>query len=371
MKITGITTRLLEVDAHSRYKDGRIPSGRPKSWLYPLLHIHTDAGLVGNSMAYGSHGDGAALADQLHAIYCRELVGEDPLDTEKLWQKLWRKQRHLYNQRDALLGVVDVALWDLKGKAAGLPIARLLGVFRDRMPCYASARSEHYTVEEVFVEAQRMKANGFHGYKLQLRSGPAEDIPRLRAARDAVGQDFPLMQDPNASYSLREASQVGRALDELGYHWYEEPIPDQHLGALAQLTAQVRTPLLLGETVRLTELPHYLRAGVGAMLRGDTLLKGGITGLRKAMAMAELFGVPLEIHTANTPLLDVANLHVACSAANTEFVENHHPVFRFGLKQHPLEPDAGGYAHLPAGPGLGVELDLDWVDNHTRAEQRS
>jgi len=370
MKITGFTTRLLEVDATPRYKDGIIPPGRPSSWLYPLLIIHTDAGLEGHSMAYGPHGDGAALADQLHALYRPELIGEDPFDTERLWQKLWRKQRHLYNQRDSLLGVVDVALWDLKGKAAGLPIARLLGVHRDCMPCYASARSEHYTAEEVFSEAQQMKASGFHGYKLQLRAGPAADIPRLRSAREAVGGDFPLMQDPNASYSLQAALQVGRALDELNYHWYEEPIPDQHLGALQQLASQVRTPLLLGETVRLTELPHYLRAGVGAMLRGDTLMKGGITGLKKAMGMAELFGVPLEIHTANTPLLDVANLHVACSAANTEFVENHHPVFRFGLKKHPLEIDAGGFAHLPAGPGLGVELDLDWIENHTRAERK-
>jgi L-alanine-DL-glutamate epimerase-like enolase superfamily enzyme len=100
-------------------------------------------------------------------------------------------------------------------------------------------------------------------------------------------------------------------------------------------------------------------------------MKGGITGLRKAMAAAELFGLPLEIHTANTPLLDVANLHVACAAANTEFVENHHPVFRFGLKRHPLEIDADGCARLPAGPGLGVELDLDWIDDRTRGERRT
>jgi len=371
MKITGISTRLIEVDAHARYKDGVIPPGRPLSWLYPLLTVHTDAGVEGHSMAYGPHGDGAALSEVLHAAYRPEIVGEDPLDTEKIWQKLWRKQRHLYNQRDTLLGVVDVALWDIKGKVAGLPIAKLLGLYRDRMPCYASSRSELFSAEEVFEEAKRMKAAGFRGYKLQLRAGPAGDIPRLRAAREAVGVGFPLMQDPNASYTLGEACEVGRALDELDYHWYEEPLPDQHLGALKQLAARVRTPLLLGETVRLTELPGYLREGVGAMLRGDTLMKGGITGLRKAMAMAELFGLPLEIHTANTPLLDVANLHVACAAANTEFVENHHPVFRFGLKRHPLEIDAEGCARLPDGPGLGVELDLDWLANRTRAECKS
>jgi L-alanine-DL-glutamate epimerase-like enolase superfamily enzyme len=370
MKITDLSVRLIGIDPRSRYKDGLIPKGRPQVWHYPLVTLQTDGGLEGHSMAYGPHGDGAALAEMFRVIYQPELVGEDPLDSEKIWQKLWAKQRHLYNQRDSLVGVIDVALWDLKGKIAGLPIASLLGSFRDRMPCYASARSEMYSADEIFKEAQHIKAAGFHGYKLQLRAGPAADIPRLRAAREAVGPDFPLMQDPNAHYSLEEALRVGRAIDELNYHWYEEPLPDQNLNALQQLAAVVRTPLLVGETVRLGELANYLRFGIGAMLRGDTLMKGGITGLRKAMAMAELFGMHLEIHTANTPLLDVANLHVACAAANTQFVENHHPIFRFGLKKHPFDADSQGFAHLPTGPGLGVEIDWDWIDNHTISATR-
>lgn len=365
MKITGITTRLLEVDPSSRYKDGMIPEGRPRVWKYPLLTIHTDEGIEGFSMAYGPHGDGPALADMLHDIYLPEVRGENPLDSEALWQRLWRKQRHLYNQRDTLLGVMDVALWDIRGKAAGMPIAQLLGGFRRRMPCYATGRSEHFSAEEVFTEAQQVKSAGFHGYKLQLRSGPEADMLRLQAAREAVGPDFPLMHDPNAAYSLSEAIKVGRLLDDLGYHWYEEPVTDHHLGALKQLSARVRTPLLLGETVRLSELSHYLREGVGVMLRGDVLMKGGITGLRKAMAAAELFGLHLEIHTAGTPLLDVANLHVACASANTGFVENHHPVFRFGFKGSPLDPDEDGYVDLPVSSGLGVELDWDWIENHT------
>ena len=371
MKITGIATRLIAVKSAPRYKDGVVPPGRPAVWHYPLVTVLTDEGVEGHSMAYGPHGDGAALAEILHAVYRPELVGENPLETEKIWQKLWRKQRHLYNQRDSLLGVIDVALWDLKGKVAGLPIATLLGGFRDRMPCYASSRSEQFSEEEIFEEAGKLQAAGFHGYKLQLRAGPVRDIPRLRAARAAVGDGFPLMQDPNAAYTLEEALRVGRVVDELDYHWYEEPLPDQNLAALKQLTAHVRTPLLVGETVRVNELPHYLRSGIGAILRGDTLMKGGITGLRKAMSLAELFGVSLEIHTANTPLLDVANLHVACASANTQFVENHHPVFRFGLKQHPFDADAQGYAHLPSGPGLGVELDESWLDANAGPVSRS
>ncbi|MES2694131.1 MAG: enolase C-terminal domain-like protein [Verrucomicrobiota bacterium] len=367
MIITGITTRLIAVDPRPRYHDGRIPPGRPATWHFPLLTLHTDAGLEGYSTAYGPHGDGAALAEVLHTVYAPELVGENPLHSERIWQKLWRKQRHLYNQRDSLLGVVDVAIWDLRGKIAQAPVAALLGQYRDRIPAYASSRSELFTAEEVFAEAQRLKAVGFHGYKLQLRSGPRQDIPRLHAAREAVGANFPLMQDPNGHYSYSEALAVGRILDELHYHWYEEPLPDQHRALLAQLGRQLRTPLLLGETSRLTELPDFLREGSAALVRGDTLMKGGITGLRKAMAAAEIFGLHLEIHTANTPLMDVANLHVACASANTEFVENHHPVFRFGLKHHPFEVGADGCAYLPTEPGLGVELDWAWLDNHTSA----
>jgi L-alanine-DL-glutamate epimerase-like enolase superfamily enzyme len=92
---------------------------------------------------------------------------------------------------------------------------------------------------------------------------------------------------------------------------------------------------------------------------------GGVTGLRKALAACELFGYNLEIHTASSPLLDVANLHVACSVTNCELLETHHQMFRFGLKGSPLDPDAAGYVHLPMGPGLGVELDWDWIEDHT------
>jgi len=369
MKITGITTRLIEIDPRTRYRDGKVPPGRPTLWRFPLITLHTDEGLEGHSTGFGPHGDGPAIAETVHAVYSADLIGEDPRNSERIWQKLWRKQRHLYHQRDSLVGVLDVALWDLRGKIAGQPIAQLLGVYRDRMPCYATAWSEKYTVEEIHAEAKRVQAAGYHGYKVQLRDGVELDIPRLRAVRDAVGPSFKLMNDPAAGYNYMQALAAGRVMDELNYYWYEEPVPDHNVSALLQLGQNLKTPLLVGETVRLTELSGYLRNGIGSMLRGDTLLKGGITGLRKAMAAAELFGLHVEVHTADSPLLDVANLHVSCASANTEFTEIDHPIFRWGLKHNPLEPDAEGFVHLPAGPGLGVELDHNWLDAHTGAIQ--
>jgi len=329
--------------------------------------VHTDDGIDGYSTAYGPHGDGAAIVETLHSVYLPELLGEDPRNSEQIWQEIWRKQRHLYHQRDSLLGVLDVAIWDIRGKIANQPIAQLLGVHRDELPCYATSHSEKYTPEEVFEEAQGAKAAGFHGYKVQFRDGVSDDIPRLRAAREAVGPAFPLMDDPAGGYGYGEALAVGRVLDELDYHWYEEPVPDRSFAALELLARHLRTPILVGETVGLSELSGYLRSGLFPLIRGDTLLKGGITGLRKAMAMAELFGVNLEIHTASSPLLDVANLHVACASANVEFVEIDHPIFRWGIQDNPMEPDARGLVHMPNGPGLGVSLDQDWLEDHSGA----
>jgi len=367
MKITGLSVRLLEFDPSSRYRDGRIPPGRPKTWRFPLVTVRTDEGLEGYSMAYGPHGDGPALADMLRQVYEPLIVGEDPLRTELIWRKLALKQRHLYNQSASLMGVIDVALWDLKGKILGQPLGEIFGLCHDKLGCYASSRSEEFTAEEVFEEAGRMKRAGFHGYKLQLRAGPAKDIPRLRAAREAVGPDYPLMQDPNAAYEFDEALTVGRELEKLSYLWYEEPIRDQQLMLLRRLQENLRVPLLVGETARFEETHLYLNDGAFCLIRADVLIKGGLTGLRKLMAAAEVFGVRVEIHTANTPLLDVAQLHAACAHAGSRLIENHHPIFRFGIKDNPLEPDASGYVYPPRGPGLGVELDWDWIENHSTA----
>jgi L-alanine-DL-glutamate epimerase-like enolase superfamily enzyme len=365
MKISGLTTRLLRIDCAARYRDGVVPPGRPKFWLFPLVTLHTDTGIDGNSMAYGPHGDGRALVELLHETYYPQIAGLDPRQSEAIWQKLWQRQRHLYNQSDTLVGVIDVAVWDLRGQLAQQPIAAMLGQFVDRLPAYMSAKSEAYSEIEIATEATGAKAAGYHGYKLQLRDGPAKDIPRLRAARAAVGDGFRLMQDPNSSYNLVEALEVGRVLDELAYHWYEEPLPETQIGNYRQLVATLLTPILATETSRLTDLPNFISGRAMTIARGDVLIKGGITGLRKAMAACELFGYNLEIHTANTPLLDVANLHVAAAARNTSLLEVHHPIFRFGLKQHPFNVGPDGCVHLPSGPGLGVELDWDWIENHT------
>ena len=365
MKVTGFKTWRLEVDSAPWYFGNPIPKDEPLKWEYPLTRVSTDEDIHGYTMGYGANGEGRIDSCILHDLYVDALVGEDPFQHEAIWQVFKRKNRHLYSLTDTAIGMLDVALWDIKGKVTGLPIAALLGVCRSKIPSYRTVSYFLPTPEKVSAAARQAKEAGYRGCKFNFFDGPALDIPRLRAAREAVGPEFPLMHDGSSFYSLTDALEIGRALGDLHYHWFEEPVYDRQLGILKRLTDELDVPILAAETVTLAELPEFLRHDVVDLLRGDVLIKGGVTGLRKAFAACELFGLNLEIHTTSSPVLDVANLHVACSVHNCQFLETHHDMFRFGLKNSPLEIDSQGYLHLPAGPGLGVELDWDWIDNHT------
>lgn len=367
MKITGMKTHILAIDSTPWYGGAPVPTNVPVIWHYPFTIVSTDEGIDGWTMGYGANSEGRGTAHQLHDIYLPTIMGKDPLRHEALWQELVDLNRHLYPISDGLLGMLDVAFWDIKGKAFNKSIGELLGLCRDRVPSYRTGSHYNDTPEKVYQEARQMKQEGYHGYKLSVYSGPARDIPRLEAAREAVGPDFKLMQDAVSMYTFTQALEVGRAMVRLGYYWFEEPIPDRQIGQLKQLADELPIPILATETISLRELPEYLRQHAVDLARGDVFIKSGVTGLRKAAALCELLGFNIEVHTLHSPLLDIANLHVACSIENCEFVESHNPMFRFGLKHAPLDIDAEGYQNVPTGPGLGVELDWDWLDNHTVA----
>ncbi|TMG25232.1 MAG: mandelate racemase/muconate lactonizing enzyme family protein [Chloroflexi bacterium] len=366
MKITGLTSRIVAYDVSSAWGEGVIPEGITSSiHRYSFDSIETDEGIEGHTMQYGGLGEGAAVGHIVHEAYAQELLGLDPLMPESIWQGLRRKNRHMYNVSDAIIGALDVGIWDIRGKALDVPIAGLLGLARRTVPTYATARTIDPSPDQVYEEAKAIKAAGFRGFKVQFWNGLERDLPRFRAAREAVGPDFTLMQDAGGAYSYLEALEAGRVLEELGYHWFEEPIPDRQVNQLRRLAAELRIPILAAETSHLHELPELLRHGSVDICRGDVLIKSGITGLRKALAACELFGYNLEIHGLGSALLDVANLHVALSVENCEYLESHHPIFELGLKGDPLRIDDNGCRTLPDGPGLGVELDWDWIDDHT------
>lgn len=371
MKITSIESRVIGYDVGEAW-GGILPEGITSSWYeYSFDTFHTDEGIDGHTNQNANLRDGGAMVHVLHGLYAPQLIGEDPLEVERLWHKLRRLNRHAYNLSDGMAGAIDVALWDIRGKVAGMPIATMLGTARKRIGAYATARTIEPTPEAVFEEARARKEEGYHAFKVQFWDGLARDIPRYRAAREAVGPDYPLMQDAAGMYSYAEALAVGKVLGDLDYTWFEEPIPDRNLFQLQRLTDQLAVPILSGETSRVHELAEGMRMGAFDIARGDVHMKEGITGLRKAAGMADLLGFDLEIHAINQPLLDVANLHVAMSIANCRWSETFHPIYYRGLKGDPLAIDADGYKHMPTGPGLGVELDWDWIDDNTRSIVRT
>ena len=138
---------------------------------------------------------------------------------------------------------------------------------------------------------------------------------------------------------------MGEALARLGYRWFEEPVPDRDISLLEQLTRRLEVPILATETVSLRELPQFLERKAVDLARGDVLIKAGITGLRKALAMCDQVGMNLEIHALHSSLLDIANLHVACSVRNCEFFELHHPMFRFAPSSESNQQATG--CHIP------------------------
>ncbi len=366
MIITGITTRIIRQSSELWYSPLPVPDNYTPYFDFPFSTIHTSDGIEGYTMDYCPLGQGYGSAYAVHDIYYRILKGKNPVHHEAIWQECRALQRHLYNYREAVWGNLDVAIWDIKGKITGLAIADLLGRCRDKVPVYASCPPQTIASIEMLEQQvlQKMR-EGYKGIKLQLFGTSGAELPKIRKARELAGEAFPLMLDCNAALSFTDALKVGFELDDLRYEWFEEPIPDAQILLLKKLSEAIRTPVLAAETVGLFELPHYINEGAIDIIRGDVHHKSGITGVMKALGMCEMMGYEFEIHTAASPLLDVANLHVACATKLSRFLESHHSMFRFGLKSSPLEITADGYQHCPNGPGLGVELDWDWLDNHT------
>jgi L-alanine-DL-glutamate epimerase-like enolase superfamily enzyme len=367
VRITSIESRILGYDIAEAWLPEGPPEGIATTWYqYSFDTFHTDEGIDGYTMQNSNLSDGAEMGDVLHSVYAPQLIGEDPLRGEALWHKIRRLNRHAYNLSDGVAGSIDVALWDIRGKVANQPIAVLLGLARDKVPAYATARTQNPTPEMVFKEAQQRMSEGYHGFKIQFWDGLARDIPRFRAAREAVGADYPLMQDAAGMYNYVEALEAGKVLGDLNYTWFEEPIPDRNTFQLQRLTEQLSVPILAGETLRVHELAEQMRIGAFDIARGDVHLKEGITGMHKAVGMADLLGFDLEVHGVAQPLLECANLHISLSMTNGRWAETFNPLYSLGVKNNALGIDENGYKHLPPGPGLGVELDWVWIDNVTQ-----
>ncbi len=370
----------MRVVLHERKSQARLPFGVGTGGTVPLgvLSIRTDEGVEGNTfLSYPGPGP-AAIGEQIVTFLKPILVGRDPLELGVLTTAVSRMYRFV---DPIAIGTVDVALWDILGKAAGMPVHRLLGTHRERVPAYFSS-GHHARPEDYAEEAVYWHDRGWRGYKLHPPSAamwvdpdvPASaDVDACAAVREAVGDEMTLMLDAVWSYRYPEALAVGRAIEELGYYWYEDPLGAQDIDGYVRLKQQLRIPILATEITPggLHALPAWLRARATDFLRGDVVIKGGITGMMKIAHLAEAHGMNCELHDAYNAMNNVATLHVAMAIGNCEWFEvitfnaaGVHELehLSYGLAT-PIEIDADGYVHAPTRPGLGFDVDWELIDS--------
>ena len=331
------------------------------------VQIITDEGPTGESVSLGG---GLGMAHYIASTVRPVLIGADPARREAIWQELWSLNR-LWWTPQFTIGAVDVALWDLYGRIVSQPVYQLLGGYRQALPAYASAMT-HPRAEDFIREALECKERGYHGYKMHVWGDVKRDIELCTAVRAAVGNDWHLMIDIVSGYTQTEALKVGRALEELQYFWYEEPLRDYDWHGYRMLCAALDIPIAAMEanegSVFSTAEPMSSRAV--DFVRTDVAFKEGITPVMKTAAAAEALGMNIEIHTVPaSPLMEVANLHCGLAVKNTTFYEHHMPTetFRFGLQSY-IDVDSEGLARVPEGPGLGARIDWEYVNRYKVAE---
>ena len=262
-----------------------------------------------------------------------------------------------------VIGAIDICLWDINGKVAGQPIHRLLGTCKSQVPAYSST-AYHETVEAYVEEAVRFKENGWTAHKLHPHGTPDADIEICAAVRAAVGDDMKLMLDAMWAYQYADAVRVGRAMEELGYYWYEDPLVEEDIYNYVKLNQKLDIPVMCTEFApgRFYGMAPWIMQNATDILRGDVAVTGGITPMVRLCHLAEGFNMRCEIHHGGNSLNNVANLHVTMAVPNCEFYEFFPCTGAnvFGLVED-IEIDAQGMVHAPTEPGLGFEIDWDLV----------
>jgi len=347
----------------------------PESWKVhfgekvdiTLVTLVTDEGVEGHAMGRGVGGaPGVVLAEEIVSVAKRLVVGENALDREKVWQKLWKFCTRVRLSIFAL-SCIDVALWDIAGKASNTPVYKLIGACRDKVPAYASS-GVHISIEPYVEEALRCKERGYKAYKLHPPGIPEKDVETCRAVRQAVGDEMALMIDPTGAYDHRQAVWVGRRLEELNFYWYEEPIGDYEISGYAELCRTLDIPVMAAELLpgSVYSMAEFIVRGATDIVRSDAYWKGGITGVMKMAHLAEAFGLKIELHHGASAIMNWANLHAMGSFRNGDYLEILVPEegVEHGLAKY-ARIDKEGYVHLPAKPGLGVEIDWDYIHSHT------
>lgn len=339
-----------------------------------LVKITTHSGLVGWGEGYGP----AELIEAGIQLLKPLLLGKDPLQQETLWFEMYRKTLD-FARRGVLvaaISAIDIALWDLKGKALGLPVSVLLGgQHRAKVTPYATGLYFSQTDQlpaKLAAEAQGYLAQGFRAIKMKMGLSIRADVENVRAVREAIGQDLPLMVDANHAYSLREAAELARRIEPYNISWFEEPVSPEFYHQYRELRSKTSIPIAGGEC-------EYLRYGFHQLLRNncvdilqvDICGAGGLTEAKRIAALAGAYGVEIIPHTWGTGIAFHAALHFIC---NLEPIPGRLVAPEFyiefdrtenGIRETLTSPKIemrDGYIDVLQLPGLGVEINEEALE---------
>jgi L-alanine-DL-glutamate epimerase-like enolase superfamily enzyme len=338
-----------------------------------MAEVFTDGGLVG--LAGIETMFPRALAETIASAVGPQLVGRNPLDTEGCIDVIRRADRF-----GATPWWIEMALWDLVGKVANLPIWRLWGGGSSRLLAYAST-GEVRSPDARAESCLRLVEMGYQAIKLRVHAATLrEDVAMVEAVRRAVGPEIALMVDANQGmpttprWTFRRALETCKALAPLGIAWLEEPLSRHAYADLGALRAQSEVPIAGGETNQ--DPDEYLslfQHRAFDVVQPDVTLSEGLWGQRQLARLAEMFGVQVVPHTWNSGFGLIANCQLAASLPSCPYLEYpiDPPIYTAELFAAPLQPmlrvDPDGYITVPSGPGLGVELDREQLERYTVA----
>ncbi len=390
MKITDLKVWLTRVP---------IPGLADRTWVF--LEIDTDEGITGIGEASSTGGGGSIIVGNILRFlkegqalgdFRESLIGENPEDIERIWHKLFRRFTGGGGYGGFVSTVVsgiDIALWDIKGKLLNKPIYDLLGgTFRERILLYTHVRGKD--PEEKAEHAQQLVEEGYTALKTDPympemrphhRRYTSGTIPmevavrgeqRIAAIRQAVGSEIELMVDAHGNYNTPTAIKLAHMLAPYNLTWFEEPVPPESYSALRQVREAIPIPVSVGERLytRFDFVPIF-QDRLADYVMPDIVWAGGITETRKIANMAEAYHIPISPHDANGPINIIAGAHTMMAVPNfyrLELVSSWMDAYNACI-QPPLDIK-DGYLHLSDRPGLGVELNLDFIKAHPDPEWR-
>lgn len=350
MKITAIHAQAEHLKPRS---EAEAYAGQ-ESLTYVRCRVTSGDGITGEGVT--GRFLSAQVVHLLNGGMADAVKGADALDIEAIHTQLAKK----FNPRQSTgvyvsaISALDLALWDIKGKALGLPVARLIGGARAAVPAYATVGLPAYAEAELVAACQKAFAEGFQGAKILVGAGRgiAEDAQRVRAVRAAIG-NAPLMLDANCAYTVAEAKRLAHQVADCDITFFEEPLKGNDIPSLAELRRAIPIPLASGQMIQsVTWFRDVLSAGALDILQPNAAFCGGISAMLRIIALAEAHGVPV----TGAGGFEAANLPVMAGHAHGGMLEVHgaHAALRERFATHPAF--TGGKLQVPDAPGLGFSL---------------